>query len=140
VGGREGQTLGGGEEDVVTTAPSSARSPSSRRDTTTTSSGASPTSADEEVDNRATSRRSVIGQWVSELTGTGVRVPSGEEITQLSSMFPDAPRERVIRSLQRRYVFIHRVLRCLSKTSRLTSFVCSPDTQRAVEMMLADES
>jgi hypothetical protein len=105
--GDESQVIGGGAEEAITTAPSSARSPRSpsfRHDNTT---GVSPTSTTEEADNRATNRRSVIGQWVSELTGTpaGVRVPTSEEITQLSSMFPDTPRERVIRALQRRYGF-----------------------------------
>jgi hypothetical protein len=110
MGGAERESQVGGEEDAITTAPSSVPSPRSssfRRDTTTASHDVSPTSATEEAGNHATNRRSVIGQWVSELTGTpaGVRVPTSEEITQLSSMFPDAPRERVIRALQRRYAF-----------------------------------
>lgn len=46
--------------------------------------------------------------WVNELTGRSdggsrsLRVPSNDEIAQLSSMFPDLRREDVVGALQRR--------------------------------------
>ncbi|KAI0053710.1 hypothetical protein FA95DRAFT_1552211 [Auriscalpium vulgare] len=51
---------------------------------------------------------SVMREWVNELTGrterasTGLRVPTDAEITHLTSMFADVPREVVVGALQRR--------------------------------------
>ncbi|KAI3610460.1 uba domain-containing protein ucp14 [Moniliophthora roreri] len=50
---------------------------------------------------------SVVREWVQGLTGRGdgtspgLRVPTEAEITQLTTMFPDIPREAVIGALQR---------------------------------------
>ena len=52
--------------------------------------------------------------WVNELTGRSdsaprsLRVPSSDEISQLSSMFPDLRREDIVGALQRRYDFFDR--------------------------------
>ncbi len=42
-------------------------------------------------------------EWVTQLTPAtpGVRAPPEEEITQVTNMFPDLPREAVIGALQR---------------------------------------
>ena len=49
---------------------------------------------------------SVLNQWVDELTGrgqaSGVRVPTSDEISLLSNMFPEASRDLIVRTLQRR--------------------------------------
>lgn len=49
--------------------------------------------------------RSVMSQWVNQLTGQGsgnsIRVPAEAEISQITSMFPDLPRESVVLVLQR---------------------------------------
>lgn len=58
------------------------------------------------------SSRSVMREWVNELTGraerasTGIRVPSEAEISQVMSMFPDVQRDVVVGALQRRYVSV----------------------------------
>jgi len=61
--------------------------------------------------------RSVMNQWVNELTGQGaaegIRVPTEAEINQAVAMFPDVPRESIILALQR-----------------------SPDIEHAVETLL----
>lgn len=59
-------------------------------------------------------------EWVNELTGrneqgtTGVRVPSDDEITQLTTMFPNMQRAVIVGALQR-----------------------SPNIESAVELLLA---
>ncbi|KAF8341450.1 uncharacterized protein EI90DRAFT_3034002 [Cantharellus anzutake] len=57
------------------------------------------------LSNATAAAPSVLNQWVDELTGrgraSGVRVPTSDEITQLSSMFPEASRDVVLRTLQR---------------------------------------
>ncbi|KZV76017.1 hypothetical protein PENSPDRAFT_646568 [Peniophora sp. CONT] len=53
------------------------------------------------------SSRSVMREWVNELTGrterasTGIRVPSEAEISQVMSMFPELQRDVVVGALQR---------------------------------------
>ncbi|KIM76387.1 hypothetical protein PILCRDRAFT_98745 [Piloderma croceum F 1598] len=65
---------------------------------------------------------SVVREWVNELTGrterenAGIRVPNEAEITQLTSMFPDLPRQTVIGALQRRYVVSFRHIYSVSSS------------------------
>lgn len=63
--------------------------------------------------NAATTARrqpSAMSEWVDELTGRrggqGLRVPTDEEISTLTGMFPGLPREQVVSALQRRYARI----------------------------------
>jgi hypothetical protein len=57
------------------------------------------------------SGRSVMAEWVDELTGrgqttaVGSRAPSDAEVNQVTGMFPDLEREAVVAALQRRWVF-----------------------------------
>jgi len=50
---------------------------------------------------------SVMREWVNELTGrvdrasTGIRVPTEDEITQLTGIFPDLQRDVIVAALQR---------------------------------------
>ncbi|KAJ7094425.1 hypothetical protein C8R44DRAFT_386070 [Mycena epipterygia] len=48
---------------------------------------------------------SVVREWVEGLTGrgaqTGIRIPTDAEITQLTTMFPDIPRDVLVGTLQR---------------------------------------
>ena len=87
--------------------------------------------------------RSVMREWVNELTGrterasTGIRVPSEAEISQVMSMFPDVQRDVVVGALQRRSVQCchtrysgHRLI-----VSRFCSFISS-NTEGAVETLL----
>lgn len=52
--------------------------------------------------------QSVVREWVDELTGrteraaSGLRVPSENEISQVTNMFSNLPREDIVRALQRR--------------------------------------
>ncbi|KZT29415.1 hypothetical protein NEOLEDRAFT_1085321 [Neolentinus lepideus HHB14362 ss-1] len=60
-----------------------------------------------EPDGEGNSNRSVMREWVNELTGraerasSGLRVPSETEITNLMSIFPDLQRDVVVAALQR---------------------------------------
>ncbi|KAH9049674.1 hypothetical protein EDB84DRAFT_1260626 [Lactarius hengduanensis] len=53
---------------------------------------------------------SVMREWVNELTGrvdrasTGIRVPTEDEISQLTGIFPDLQRDVIVAALQRRWV------------------------------------
>lgn len=53
--------------------------------------------------------QSVVREWVDELTGrteraaSGLRVPSENEISQVTNMFSNLPREDIVRALQRRW-------------------------------------
>ncbi|KAF8272102.1 hypothetical protein EI94DRAFT_1567051 [Lactarius quietus] len=53
---------------------------------------------------------SVMREWVNELTGrvdrasTGIRVPTEDEISQLTGIFPDVHRDVIVAALQRRWV------------------------------------
>ncbi len=55
---------------------------------------------------------SVMREWVNELTGrvdrasTGIRVPTEDEISQLTGIFPDLQRDVIVAALQRRCVFL----------------------------------
>jgi hypothetical protein len=53
---------------------------------------------------------SLLGRWVDEITGrgraSGVRVPTADEISRLTIMFPNDSRELIVATLQRRYEFI----------------------------------
>lgn len=73
-------------DEPVTTAPS----PNTNQIT--------PTNADQ-------TNRSVMSQWVNQLTGQGstggIHVSTEAEISQVTSMFPNIPRESVILALQR---------------------------------------
>ncbi|WWD01561.1 hypothetical protein V866_008506 [Kwoniella sp. B9012] len=46
------------------------------------------------------SATAAMGEWVNEITGRGTRVASEEEISTLSSMFPNLSREVIVRALQ----------------------------------------
>jgi len=90
--------------EPITTAPS--------RPTIATGSGGAGTEG-----TQAEAGRSVVNQWMNELTGqgaaAGIRVPTEAEVTQVVTMFPDVPRESIILALQR-----------------------SPDIEHAVETLL----
>lgn len=82
---------GQGDDEVVTTArplPSGTSSVTSRART-------------------ATSSTDTVREWVNELTGrneranVAIRVPSQAEISQVTTMFPDIPRETLVATLQR---------------------------------------
>ncbi|TFK55377.1 hypothetical protein OE88DRAFT_1764743 [Heliocybe sulcata] len=79
------------QDEVVTTAP--------------TTPGDNPTAEP----GSEGSNRSVMREWVNELTGraeresSGLRAPSETEITNLMSIFPDLRRDVVVAALQRRY-------------------------------------
>lgn len=63
---------------------------------------------------------SVVREWMSELTGgttAGIRVPTEAEISQVTSMFPDLPRQSVVGALQQ-----------------------SPNIERAVETLLGSST
>lgn len=96
----------GGE--TITTAPT--RSARNARSTTAANVSGTDVSTDglQAAGGEPQSQPSVLNQWVSELAGTpaGMRVPTREEIAHLTTMFPDAPRERIVSVLQRRYVSI----------------------------------
>lgn len=118
------------DEPITTARPTATHSesepPRAAEDSTTTpAAAASDPSAHEEGDaqidldtdrrhNAHIRRQSIMNQWVDELIGrgsaAGVRVPTTDEIAQLSSMFPDAPRERVLLALQRRYASFYSLL------------------------------
>ncbi|GJJ07208.1 hypothetical protein Clacol_001408 [Clathrus columnatus] len=76
----------GENDETITTAPSQ-----TRNETDTT--------------NATEVGRSVMSQWVNQLTGqasaSGIRVPTEAEISQITTMFPDLPRESVVLVLQR---------------------------------------
>ena len=92
--------MGNDEAEVVTTARSLNAESSSGGGGSTGEGGS------------GTGGTSVMREWVDELTGrtdranSGLRVPSDEEITTLTGIFPDVAREVVIAALQRRYVSI----------------------------------
>lgn len=97
-------------EPITTARPRAAGAPA---DVGTTEGTPNP---NEEPGARATNA-SVMSQWMNELTGGGatggIRVPTEAEISQVTSMFPDLPRESVVGALQR-----------------------SPNIERAVETLL----
>ncbi|EPQ58968.1 hypothetical protein GLOTRDRAFT_113815 [Gloeophyllum trabeum ATCC 11539] len=80
------------EDEVVTTAPTA---PPETPSTEPTGDG---------------NNRSVVREWVNELTGradrasAGLRVPSETEIANLTNIFPDLQRDVIVAALQRRYV------------------------------------
>lgn len=121
------------EDETITTArpgataadsdtPADAVAEQRAEDSTSTATGPLPGSApagtgvDAHPDNNGgnhhghTRQQSIMGQWVDEIIGrgnaAGVRVPTADEIAQLTSMFPDAPRERILLALQRRCVLL----------------------------------
>ncbi|VDB97119.1 unnamed protein product [Peniophora sp. CBMAI 1063] len=100
------------EPEPITTARRSRPSASTSPEVTSAVSASTPEAA-------AGSGRSVMREWVNELTGrterasTGIRVPPEAEISQVMSMFPNVQRDVVVGALQR-----------------------SSDTQGAVETLL----
>lgn len=75
-------------DEIITTAPSSSQ-------------------RGEFVTGDGTEGSSVVREWVNELTGrtddavSRIRTPGETEITQLTNMFPDTPRDVIITTLQR---------------------------------------
>src|SRR5258708_39046547 len=92
----------------VTTTPSGSRSRTGMGTTPSTETRSqSPTvHSPLSLSNATAAAPSVLNQWVDELTGrgqaSGVRVPTSDEISLLSSMFPEASRDLIVRTLQRR--------------------------------------
>jgi len=62
-----------------------------------------PPSEDINSQQTAITPRSVVRQWVNQLTGreVGLREPSREEMDEVLGMFPNLPRQTVLVALQR---------------------------------------
>lgn len=117
-------------DEIVTTARTSASS-------------VTPRGRNANSDEGGGTGASVVREWVDELTGrtdranAGIRVPTDAEITQLTNMFPDIPRDVVVGALQRRYAYV------LSRFAydiliRLTLAI-SPNIEGAVETLLSSQ-
>jgi len=104
--------------------PDQARIPPSRRasndEVITTARPSSATAAPRTLDpNETGTGRSVVREWVNELTGraerstVGIHVPSEPEILELTTIFPNVRREVIVSALQRRYtnrnLFVQRI-------------------------------
>ena len=90
--GRSSHSRAQENDEVITTAAAPAARPDNRSD----------------APGAGIPGQSVVREWVDELTGrteraaSGLRVPSENEISQLTSIFSNLPREDIVRALQRR--------------------------------------